>query len=68
MLASESYEVGHRGIVAPLDISADKLPALGKANGIDSRGFGEDGMRGEVCANLFDLRVEVPQESCCAVG
>ena len=68
MLAPKRHQVRHWGIVAPLDICADELPALREAHGVDSRGFGEYGMSGEVCANLFNLQVEVAQEARRAVG
>lgn len=68
MLAPECHQICHWRIVASLDISADELPALREADGVDGRGFRENGMRGDICADLLDLQGEVPQEARRAVG
>lgn len=68
MLAPECHQICHWRIVASLNISADELPALREADGIDGRGFGEDGMGGDICADLLDLQGKVPQEARRAVG
>ena len=68
MLAPERHQIRHRGVIAPLDISTNELPALREAYCVDSGGFGEGGMGGEVCTDLVDLQVEIAQESRCSVG
>lgn len=44
------------------------MAALGEADAVDGGGFGEDGVGGEVGADAVDLKSEVAEEGCGAVG
>lgn len=68
MLRAEGDEVGNWRVIAPLDVRAQELPALGEAKGVDGGGGGEDGMHGEVGADLRDLVVQVAEEGGLGVG
>ena len=68
MLRAEGDEVSHWRVIAPLDVRAQELPALGEAEGVDGGGGGEDGVRGEVGADLRDLVVQVAEEGGLGVG
>lgn len=68
MLRAEGDEVSHWRVIAPLDVRAHELPALGEAEGVDGGGGGEDGVRGEVGADLRDLVVQVAEEGGLGVG
>lgn len=68
MLRTECDEVRDRRVVAPLDVGAHELAALGEADGIDGGRGGEDGVSGEVGAYLGDLVVQVTEEGGLGVG
>ena len=68
MLGAEGDEVSDGRVVAALDVGAHELTALREADGVDGRGFGEDGVRGEVGADLGDLLGEVAEEGGAAVA
>lgn len=67
MLAAECYESVHGRVVAAFDVGTQELPALRKADSVDSGGAGEDGVSGEVMADFLDLFREVAQKGCGAV-
>lgn len=68
MLAAESDETADRRDIAPLDVGAEELAALGEAEGVDCWGGGEDGVGGEEGADGVDLEGEVAEEGGGAVG
>lgn len=68
MLSAEGNEIGHRRLVAALDVGPEKLAALREADAVDGGGGGEDGVRGEVGAYLVDLEGEVADECRGAIG
>jgi len=68
VLRAESDKVCDGRVIAPLDVSAHELAALGEAEGVDGGGSGEDGVRGEVGADLGNLIVEIAEEGGLGVG
>ena len=62
MLAAKCYEICHAGLVAAFNVAAQELAALGKSDGVDCRGFGENGVRCQICADFLDLEGKVSQE------
>lgn len=62
MLAAKGDEAADGRVVAPLDVAAQELAALGESDGVDGRGRGEDWVRGEGGANGFDLFGDVAEE------
>ena len=55
MLRTESHEGVDGRCVAAFDVPAEKLAALGEAEGVDGVGAGEDRMRGDVGADGGEL-------------
>lgn len=62
MLTPERNQTPHRRKITTLHVRAQELPALRETEGVDGGGGGEDGVRGEVGADLFELRGEVAEE------
>ena len=59
VLRAEGDEAGDGRVVAALDVGAQELAALREAQAIDGGSAGEDGVQGEVGADLSDLFVDV---------
>lgn len=68
VLAAEGDEAADGGRVAALDVGAQELAALAEADGVDGGGGGEDGVGGEVGADLGDLLRDVAVEGGAAVA
>lgn len=67
VLAAKGDEVADTGEVAPLNVSAEELAALGEANGVDGRRGGEDAVLGQLIAYYLHLVSDVADEGGCAV-
>lgn len=68
MLTAERDETAHRREVTALDIGAEELAALREAEGVDGGGGGENGVRGEVGADFFELGCYVAEEGRALIG
>jgi len=68
VLAAECDEVCDGRVVAAFDVGSEKLAALREAEGVDLRCCGEDRVGCEIVADFLDLKCEVAEEGCGAVG
>ena len=68
MLGAKGDEVRDGGVIAALDVRAHELAALREADRVDGGAFGEDGVGGEVGADLRDLVGQVAEEGGAAVA
>lgn len=68
VLAAEGHEVADGRGVAALDVAAQELAALAEAHGVDGGRGGQDGVGGEVRADLGELLGHVAVEGGAAVG
>lgn len=68
MLRTKGHKGSHGRGVASLDPAAQELPALAEAEGVDSGGGADDGICGDVLAELIDLGVDVAPEGGALVG
>jgi len=51
MLRAQCHEGAHGWCIAALDVAAEELATLGKAEGVDGGSAGEDGVGGDVGAD-----------------
>lgn len=68
VLTTESDECVNGRTVAAFDISAQELAALGEAECINGRGFGQDRVDSEVTADFRDLFCYIAEKGCGTIG
>lgn len=68
VLRPKGHEGPHGRAVAPLDITAEELTALAEAQRVDGGRGRDDGVRGDVLAELIDLVVHVAPKGGALVG
>jgi len=62
MLRAQCPEGAHGWCIAALDVAAEELATLGKAEGVDGGSAGEDGVGGDIGADGGELSGEVAEE------
>lgn len=68
MLGPKGYQIGDTWFVAALHVATEKLAALGEAEGVHCRGFGENGVTPKFLADMIKLGGQVSKPGSCTVG